>query len=243
MPLSKLPRSTLVDQIVDRLTAYIYEQALKPGDILPAEGKLAEELGVSRPVMREAIKIMAGQHIVRVENGRGAVIQPIDSKPLNTYFRHATHIETQSVLELMEIREALEAKSAALAASRCTKAQLQRLDDIVTDMAGKIGNLDAYSHADLAFHLLIAEAAHNVLLFNLIESIREATRNAIELGLSRRTPQELPEMQHLHEDIYRQIAAGNASSAAQAMRDHFASAIANLTQYTHNPQETQDDEQ
>ncbi len=226
MSLSKLSRQTLAEQAVASLTAYIYEQELKPGDVLPSETKLAELLGVSRPVVREALKIMAGQHIVEIENGVGAVVQPLDSRPLDLYFHHALKLETHSLVELAEIREALEVKSAALAAIHRAEGDLQQLHETIANMRNSLTDFETYAHHDVAFHLHIARASGNGILYNLIEAIRDAIQHSVLVGLQQRsTFQALEQAHKYHESILSAIEAEDSIEAAHAMREHFENAI------------------
>ena len=116
--LPKITRGTLADQVTDRLLEYIEAQHLQPGDLLPSETSLVTSFGVSRPVIREALKSLEGKGIIEIVNGKGALIRPIDSDPLRLFFRRAMQMEYGTMLELMEVRKGLEVQSAVLAAQR-----------------------------------------------------------------------------------------------------------------------------
>src|SRR5512143_1516024 len=116
--LPKITRGTLADQVTDRLLEYIEAQHLKPGDLLPSETSLVASFGVSRPVIREALKSLSGKGIIEIVNGKGALIRPVDSDPLRLFFRRAMQMEYGTLLELMEVRRGLEIQAALLAAQR-----------------------------------------------------------------------------------------------------------------------------
>lgn len=226
MSLTKISRSTLTEQVVQSLMEYIYAQDLKPGDILPSETSLAGQLGVSRPVIREAIKIMVGQHIITVENGRGAVIQPVDDSVLDFYFQHAIRIETNSVLELAEIREALEVKSAALAAHNRSESDLKIMDATLAKMRNSLTDRQVYAVHDAEFHIQIARSSSNTMLRNLLSTIRDAIEQSINLALAqRKTLVDLQNAHDFHEQILKSIHEQNGDAAARAMREHFQDAM------------------
>src|SRR5512146_2102839 len=105
--LPKITRGTLADQVTARLLEYVQAQHLKPGDLLPSETSLANSFGVSRPVIREALKNLEGKGVIEIVNGKGALVRPIDSDPLRLFFQRAMQLEYGTILELMEIRKGL----------------------------------------------------------------------------------------------------------------------------------------
>ncbi|HTK06558.1 MAG TPA: FadR/GntR family transcriptional regulator [Ktedonobacteraceae bacterium] len=224
--LTKLHRTTLTEQAVQSLIDYIATADLKPGEALPAEAKLAIELGVSRQVVREAIKSLEGQGILSMINGKGAIVKPIDAGPLQTFFRHAVQLDTNAILELIEVRQGIEVQSAILAAQRRTPEELAQLTEIVAQMGRALKELDAYIELDASLHLHIAQTTHNAMLYHLVQSLHNSARDSIRAGLQhRRTEQELERVQQLHEVILQEIARGDAQGAARAMTLHFDDAV------------------
>lgn len=80
--LHKITKITLVEQTVDRVQSYVLNQQLQPGDTLPSEMRLAEKLGVSRPVVREALRTLVGRGMLTIANGRNAIISPVTATAL-----------------------------------------------------------------------------------------------------------------------------------------------------------------
>lgn len=231
--LPKIARGTLADQVSEQLLQYIDQQKLKPGDLLPSETSLAASFGVSRPVVREALKNLEGKGMVEIVNGKGAMIRPVNSDPLRLFFQHAMQPDRSGVLELMEVRKGLEVQAAVLAAQRRNKQDLQAIQRIVHVMRQNMDDLEKYTHLDVDFHLAIAAASHNSILVYLVESIREALRNSIITGLrSRGATPEYENVQRAHEVLLRALAAGDAEAAAEAMTQHFNEAISAIM----NPQ-------
>jgi GntR family transcriptional regulator, transcriptional repressor for pyruvate dehydrogenase complex len=224
--LPKLSRGTLAEQVTDNLLAYIEAQHLKPGDLLPSETSLAISFGVSRPVIREALKNLEGKGIIEIVNGKGAIVKPIDSDPLRLFFQRAMQIETSTILELMEVRKGLEVEAATLAASRCQPKDLDAIEKTVHAMREYLSDQEEYTRLDVEFHLLIAKASHNEMMVYLIESIRDAMRNSISAGLrSRNNPAQLESLQETHEKLLDTLRQKNVEDARQIMTLHFDEAI------------------
>lgn len=224
--LEKLTRETLGERAVASLARYIQDHNYEPGVVLPAEATLAVELGVSRQVVREALRSLAGRGIVEILNGKGAVVRPVHSEPLATYFQWSMHAEQADLLDLMEVRRGIEVESARLAATRRTSAELARMTETVAAMRQHLDEPDTVADLDLQFHLSIAVATRNAMLHHLVESIRDASKDAIRTGLrNRQTPQQRELGQQLHEAILAEIGAGNADGAARAMTAHFHDAV------------------
>ncbi len=228
--LPKIPHGTLADQAADRLLEYIEAKQLKPGDLLPSETSLVASFGVSRPVIREALKNLAGKGIIEIVNGKGALIRPVDNDPLRLFFKRAMQMEYGTMLELMEVRKGLEVQSAALAAQRRDENDLEAIRQVLEAMRAHTGDLETFTRLDVEFHLRIAAASHNTLMVSLIESIRDALRNTITAGLqSRGTDLQFEAIQRAHEQLLETLAAGNVQAAMEAMSQHFDEAIHAMT--------------
>jgi DNA-binding FadR family transcriptional regulator len=219
---TNLSRATLPEQIAQQLMDFISTQNLKPGDLLPSEIALTADFGVSRPVVREALKSLAGQGIIEIVNGKGAMIRAIDDEFLRLFFQRAIQIESRSMVELIEVRRPLEVQSARLAAERRTSEEIEQMGKIVEAMRGYPADFEAYADLDVEFHLLIAGATHNMMMYYLISSIRESLKSVMVEGLYRRqTREQLDQVQVMHEAIFREIKARNIEGAAVAMAIHF----------------------
>ena len=226
MSLSSLSRETLADQVVKSLTHYIVVENLQPGEGLPSETKLAEEFGVSRSVVREALRSMAAQGTIEVVSGKGAIVRPVDDKLLRIFFRQSLDIGRSTHTELMEIRKPLEVQSATLAALRRTPEEAEAIHTITRAMGRQLDHLAAYTELDVKFHLFVAVAAHNQLLYHLISSIRHLLEDVVREGLQRRDRREqLERIQTVHETIAQAIERGDSAEASRFMATHFDEAM------------------
>lgn len=223
---TELRRETLPEQLADELVGLIERQNLAPGDYLPAAARLADDYGVSRPVVREALRMLEARGVTRTRNGRGAIIQPISHELLSQYFLRVVHIRKESLVELLEVRKGLEVESASLATQRATDTELTRITSLVRAMGEAVGKATTYAELDAELHLEIASAAHNTMLRYLIESIREPLKKSIEAGLrSRANIVHLHRVQELHEDLVSALVARDPKLAATAMAMHFDEAV------------------
>lgn len=228
--LTKVIRGTLAEQVAGRLLEYISSQHMKERDLLPSETSLAGSFGVSRPVIREALKNLEGQGVIEIINGKGALIRPIDSDPLRLFFQRAMQMERSTMLELMEVRKGLEVQCAQLAAQRGTEADLLQIRQVTKAMQQNLDNLEEYTRLDVEFHLQIARATHNTMLVYLVESIRDVLRSTIATGLqSRGSLLNLESIQHTHDVLLETLAGRDVEAAMRTMSLHFDEAIEAIT--------------
>ena len=177
-----------------------------PGDRLPAERQLAEQLSLSRPTLREALGVLAKAGILDQRHGAGTFIVAID------------------VDEVFAVRLRLEPFAAELAAANRSDEQLQALADLVSELAEEIDDPLAFEAVDRRIHRLIAEAAGNGVLLDHVERLGDLTRlsRAItgpSLDVRRET---LDYMRELSDSI----AASDGRRAAAAMAGHLEGARA-----------------
>jgi GntR family transcriptional repressor for pyruvate dehydrogenase complex len=228
--LPRLRRDTLSERVEAALLAYIQDNDLKPGAMLPPEATLTAQLGVSRAVVREALKALQGRGTLQIVNGKGAMVRPSDPRTLHLYFSREVQFRTEAMVELMEIRRGLEAECARLAAARHTPEELARLEETVSAMRARLHDPDAYTDLDLSLHLLISAASHNTLLSQLVESMRAALKEGIREGLRlRRTDGQLAMMQEAHERIVAAIGRHDDEEAGRQMAQHLHRAIATIS--------------
>ncbi len=227
--LRTVSRQTYTDQITESLVEYIASSQVQPGDLLPSTADLATQFGVSRPVVREALKALEGQGLIQIVNGKGALVRPVSGEALQSFFGRAVHMNDDAIFELVEVRQPLEVQSAMLAAARRSDAEITDLCGLLAAMREHLTEFEVYADLDVEFHLRVAAAARNQMLYFLIASIRGTLHAAALAGLQRRqNSADLERVQERHEAILTAIAAGNAEAAGDAMRGHFAESVAGL---------------
>jgi DNA-binding FadR family transcriptional regulator len=224
--LEKLHRETLAEQAAQALLELIARRGLRAGDVLPAEMTLASEFGVSRQVIREALKALQGQGVIEILNGKGAVVRPVDGSSLVLFFQRAVRLDQRALIELIEVRKGIEIQSAMLAAERRLPEELGCMHEIVARMGQHISEPESYSELDLELHLAIALATHNTMLYHLVSSLREVSRDTMLAGLRHRHGEkQLARVQELHVLLCSEIEGGHAEAAGRAMALHFDEAI------------------
>lgn len=211
--------SRLYEQIVQQIEESILKGALKPGDQLPAERELAQNFGVSRTAVREAVKALREKGLVEAYSGRGTFITNGTSQAIRQSLDLMSRIGQQEGLaHLAELRQILEPEIAALAATRIEDQLLATMREAVATMDRNLHDPDAYIEADLDFHLALAEAAANPLVLSLLDSI---------VGLLREQRLRIfrvdggPERgQFHHKRILAATEARDSEKAREAMRAH-----------------------
>ena len=164
--------SRLYEQIVQQIEDSILKGTLKTGDQLPAERELAQQFGVSRTAVREAVKALSEKGLVEAYSGRGTFVTNGTSQAIRHSLDLMMRINQQDGLaHLVEVRELLEREIAALAAMRLDGQHLANMRQAVSVMDSALKDPDAYIEADLDFHLSLAEAAQNPIILSLIDSI------------------------------------------------------------------------
>ena len=170
----------LYEQIVKQITNFIAEGTLNPGDQLPSERELAQQFGVSRTAVREAVKALRERGLVAIHPGRGTYITDV--------FDTATDVVRDSLAmmvrtgakngldDLLQVRRLLEPGIAALAAQKITEKEIETLQQLISKMDGALQNQEEFVEADLAFHLALAKASQNSLIPILIDPVIELLR-------------------------------------------------------------------
>jgi GntR family transcriptional repressor for pyruvate dehydrogenase complex len=162
----------LYEQIVLQIEELMQKGVLKAGDQLPAERELAQQFGVSRTAVREAVKALREKGLVEAYAGRGTFVTDGTSHAMKLSLDRMLRLgQSEDSSFLVEVREILEPEIAALAAERSEAQHLTAMREALAVMDGARSDPDAFIEGDLDFHLALAEAAGNPLILSLIDSI------------------------------------------------------------------------
>lgn len=172
--------ASLADQVAEMLTEEILSGRLEVGAKLPTEVQLVKELGVSRTVVREAISRLRNAGLVEPRQGSGVFVLQPATAPLDLSVDKQRGLDTKAkVLQIVEVRRAIEAEAAGLAAERATADEIavmrEALETIERAMATGGDGVDE----DLAFHRTIAEATDNPVLAATVRYLGEVLRSGI----------------------------------------------------------------
>jgi GntR family transcriptional repressor for pyruvate dehydrogenase complex len=211
-------RKHLYHEIADQLEQMIMDESLKVGDKLPPEQKLAKRLGVSRNVLREAIKGLHERGLISVIPGKGAYIAKPTSKILTETLNRLVVLGDITPQQLYEIRIPLEVVGAGLAAKRASKEQLDKLNNLVRQMPQAAGNVEEWCNIDLQFHVTIAEASGNPLIQAIISPLAGLLLKLFAAGYSKEGEVKMGISKH--RQIYETMKNGDKKGAENAMREH-----------------------
>ncbi|MBI1172874.1 FCD domain-containing protein [bacterium] len=213
-------KGNLVTGLTASLRSGISEGVYGPGARLPSETRLAEDHGVSRSVVREAIAALRADGLVQSRQGSGVyVIGPGGGLP----FRDIDQSRISSVIEMLELRTGIETEAAELAARRCSPAQEERILEASRRVSTLARAGEPTSEADLAFHLSVAEATNNPMFVKFLTMLGQ---NAIPRRALRPDAGEAVTGSYIamidaeHGDIVRAIQQGDGPAARRAMRQH-----------------------
>ena len=197
----------------------IVSNRLKPGDALPPERELGKQFGVSRTVIREAIRALATRGVVEVQSGRGVRVIAMDTASVTEAMSLLLRGEsTIDFAKVHEIRMMLETHVAALAAERSTDAEIAQLESLMDRWVAAGDDVAAASQLDVDFHRAIATSAHNELYLVLLDSIAGALleNRRATLALEHSHAKVLAE----HRAIVKAISEHDPEAARAAMEKH-----------------------
>lgn len=220
MQVVRAPDSGLRELVVEQILDFIRSSELKPGGRLPPEPELASTFGVSRTVVREAIKSLQATGAVNVEQGRGTFVA---ENPLAQSFIVLSRMNRHRIEELFEVRMVLEGESAFYAASARTPEQLRDMEKAIEDAVVHADREEwsATMEDDRAFHRAVAGATGMRLFQEMLEV-------AIPLWVEMNSnfPEEPDRRARLalgnaeHREVYQAIKAGDGVAARSAMHRH-----------------------
>ena len=223
------PGKSLVTQAMDTVKAYIRERELRVGDTLPGEGFFAEQMGVSRAVMREAFGALAALKLIDVANGRRAKVGKIDGSVIAASLDHALSTAQIGVADVWDVRRTIEMRTAALAARHATPVQAARIVALAEAMGQDDQPHDATTEDDIEFHLAIAEASGNALFNQIVGSFVPLMRVSVPKAWeTRRTAEEQADILDRHRKLAWAIANRDPEEAEKRMAQHFDEAIGAL---------------
>jgi GntR family transcriptional repressor for pyruvate dehydrogenase complex len=213
--------ASLLDSVIEQLEELVFE-SFEPGDTLPAEGKLAEALGVSRLTVREATRSLEARGLLEIAQGRRPRVAAANGAIVGDFFKSAVRRDPRALLDLLEVRRALEVHIAMLAAKRATKGDLADMEMSIAAMRAGGDQPDAFHSADVRFHENLAAASGNRLLVFLIEAFAEPLRESRLRSFAghRARGGGVDDVIQQHQTILDAVQARNPKAAAQAMREH-----------------------
>jgi GntR family transcriptional repressor for pyruvate dehydrogenase complex len=207
----------LSDKVADMMLATILSRKLQVGDRLPSERELGEQFGVSRTVIREAVRALVAKGVIEVRSGSGLRVAAVDASAVSESMSLFLRGGTLDFEKVHEVRALLEVHIAGVAAERATEEDVARLRAVHERMRREAEDVEAAARDDLEFHRVIARATQNDLYLLLMDSIGRALIDIRRENLgSGSTPMTLAQ----HEAVLDRIAAHDPDGAREAMAAH-----------------------
>jgi len=211
-------------QIALEIRRYLEREGLQPGDRIGTEQELAAEFGVSRPTLREGLRLLASSHLIRVGRGRAGGIfvarTPGEGMSRNVSESISMMLATESISisQLLDARMFLEVPLAGLAAANGSDDVAAALQGAIDDASGHEPGTPPFNAADKRFHQILARAAGNELLLAFTDWILEVLQPQLIANISDRV--DGAEILRQHADIQRAVKRRQSAAAEKAMRAH-----------------------
>lgn len=209
--MAKIQRVPLQHEIMSYIRSYIQGQNLKPGDRLPAQSELLEMMGVSRTALREAIKTLEAKGVLEVKNGKGVYVGENFQEALANQVSFTQ--EQESLIQILEVRTALEREMLKLIVQNATDAELQGLGKLVDVMMDKYYRGLRQNAEDEEFHSRLYKMCHHDLFEQLLAFLHDRMQKMWEFPLNMESP--FTGTMPLHKDLYEALCARDTKKAIE----------------------------
>lgn len=222
LKLESIQKQRVYQAVIDQIKKSVERGELQPGDKLPSERELAEGLSVSRATVREAMSVLEAMRIVRILPGVGIYLEENPNKDLMLRMEEIVRVGNTDLVQMMEVRQAIESQAAHLAALRRSEADIQSLLEAYKGLERSVERGEIAAEEDYRFHMAVVEAAYNPMLLETVRFFSE--RFLAGLYHSRSESIQIPgkskEVLEEHWRIYTAIADKKCEQAQKYMWDH-----------------------
>lgn len=226
------PRSlSTPDQLAVRLERMILADELRAGTRLPPEREFAEQLGVSRSSLRDALRVLELRSLIERKRGRGTVVLGIANTQHANALASGLDVDRSDLINVMEVRACIEPPVAARAAERATPVNIAQLTQLVSEMTPNLPTHE-FVQLDRLFHRTIAQYTHNPLLLRLLDRVSEITEVSRKGNLYSRSRQRSSIEEH--RAILQAIANRDPVAAFDAASRHVQSIQARIIAESHH---------
>jgi DNA-binding FadR family transcriptional regulator len=210
-----LRRPVLSEAIRDYLRQYIVDHNLNPGDPLPPEAQLAQEMGVGRGSVREAIKSLQSLGVVEVRHGEGLYVRAFSFAPMIETVKYGMRFNAKSLSELAQIRYFLERAAIEEAVQRIGEDDIERMEELIQTWEARVQNGEGHGDLDEQFHRILHGCLDNHMFVQLFELFWVAFQG---LGDQGRSPEE--DLRN-HREILDAVKAHDLEAARGFLADHY----------------------
>lgn len=222
------------EQVADILYDMIKRGELKPGDRLDSVQQLAENFDVGRSAIREALSALRAQGLIEMKQGEGTYVKQFDASKLHFSFSSAILMNQHDVVNLLEVRKIIELGAVASAAENRTTENIKELKRILEQMKKSFGDEELEEQTDILFHLTIAKATQNPMLYKLMQNVSSMMAAHMKETRSIWLYAEGITIENLyldHAQILKSIIDQDVAAAQQLMWDHLTVVEKNLAAY------------
>jgi GntR family transcriptional repressor for pyruvate dehydrogenase complex len=217
---SNIKRNSTVERIVENLINLIKKRSLQMGDKLPSERQLCEVIGVSRPILREALKALQVMNIIDIRQGAGAYVKSLEPEDVVEHLDIVFHLDSSLYRDLYEARKVLEAALAGMAAKNISENEIEAINENVRQAAEHIDDEQIFLERDLELHEIIMRAAGNRVIPIFMQSINKLSM--LLRKQSNNQPRIRQNTMRDHELIINALKSRDPALAARAMEQHIA---------------------
>jgi GntR family transcriptional repressor for pyruvate dehydrogenase complex len=207
------------DEIVDQIRNLISQGKLKPGDRLLPERELIREFDVSRPSLREALNSLITMGFLEIK-GKRTYIKSVASESMQNPLSLLLKADTQKIFDLIEVRKAIEAWGAFLAAQRATEEDIKQLANIIEEMRGAFEKGQSWEKQDADFHLGLAQATHNTIQTHIMSTIYDLLRESMAKVFKDRS--KVKKLLDHHQRIFNAIKNHSPDKAREKTLEHLS---------------------
>ncbi len=213
-----IAKTTLTESVFEKLVTSLLQGPWEAGDRIPPERELCQQLGIGRASLREALKALELIGMLECRVGDGTFVLPRSEFLSRPLLWAITGTDKAELRDIVEARKVMEGEIAALAAERATTEEAEEIGFAVADLRAGVSDPTKALAADMRFHLAMAKAAHNEILFNAVQLLRNLMGQWLLLKL--RMPDTSARVLQQHEAIYAAIRHRDPARARVEMLQH-----------------------
>lgn len=224
-------KGSLSETVSREILAHIHSNRLQFGAVLPSENQLATQLGISRGIVREAVRGLANLGIIEVGNGRRPRVGRLGGDVLALLTDYAVQTEQVTVQQTLDVRRLIEVRAVHLAALHRSDIEAEKIMEAAQALMASNGDYALMTQHDIEFHVRVASASRNPLLRLQVESFRYIISRTGPIGWRSRPDEDAIMSQiKVHKDIAEAVFDQDAQTAAGLMTRHFTDTVAVLSQ-------------
>lgn len=221
---ARIEHSRTADEVVHQIEILVLEGILRVGDRLPGERELAKQFDVSRPILREALKVLEGRGLLKTQHGGGTFVADVIGQVFTRPVMELIGRHQKATLDYLEYRREIEGVTAEFAARRATEADKALLTDLVSRMktAHQKDDFEEEAAIDVEFHSAIGESAHNIILLHTLRSCYRLLAEGVfyNRAMIYNLPGARDQLLAQHLAIYDAVMTGNPEAARTAAQAH-----------------------